>query len=229
MNKIINSIVISLSLILVGFVMICSMLPNFILNTVVTIGGFLIPTFIIITTMIIEIKKETEVQGKSKIRSFWLKILFIIYCLFTITILFLNNEYRFGGSVDIGIFSKEHLKWSTNVIPFATMIGYINKLISQEISKSVVIINLATNLLLFAPIGFFIPMLYKDKIKNTTQFIIMMIIITLVIEILQFVTYRGAADIDDIILNTVGAIIVYFLMKSKFVNRLLAKILDIPN
>lgn len=228
MKKIINGTIIVLSTILIGFVMIFSVIPNIVLNVKVTIGGFAIPTFIIIITMIVQIKKSKDIQEKSKIRNFWLKALFTIYCLLLITILFLNNEYRMGGFQNISTFSKEHFETS-NIIPFATIIGYISGMISNDINTGIVIINLVTNLLLFAPMGFFIPMLFQDKIKNTKQFLIIIIILTFLVEIIQFITYRGSTDIDDIILNTIGASIVYMLMKTKAVKKLLEKSIDITS
>ena len=226
MKKIINGIVIVLSIILIGFVMISSIIPNIVLNVKVTIGGFVIPIFIIIITMIVEIKKSKDTQEKSEIRNFWLKALFIIYCLLLITILFLNNEYRMGGFQNINTFSKEHFETS-NLIPFATIIEYIIGVISNDINTSIVIINFATNLLLFAPMGFFIPVLFQSKIKNIKQFVIMIIILTLIVEMLQFITYRGSTDIDDIILNTIGAVIMYMIMRTKFAKKLFKKVIDI--
>lgn len=228
MKKIINGTIIVLSTILIGFVMIFSVIPNIVLNVKVTIGGFAIPTFIIIITMIVQIKKSKDIQEKSKIRNFWLKALFIIYCLLLITILFLNNEYRMGGFQNISTFSKEHFETS-NIIPFATIIGYASGMVSNDINTGIVIINLVTNLLLFAPMGFFIPMLFQDKIKNTEQFLIIIIILTFLVEIIQFITYRDSTDIDDIILNTIGASIVYMLMKTKAVKKLLEKAIDITS
>ena len=87
-------------------------------------------------------------------------------------------------------------------------------MISNDINTSIVIINFATNLLLFAPMGFFIPVLFQSKIKNIKQFVIMISILTLIVEILQFITYRGSTDIDDIILNTIGAVIMYMIMRT---------------
>ena len=226
MEKIINGIIIVLSSIFIGFVMIFSMLPNIVLNVSITIGGFVIPIFIIVITMIIEIKKSKNKEEKDKIREFWLKTLFIIYCLLLITILFLNNEYRMGGFQNINTFSKEHFE-ASNIIPFATIVEYIRGVISYNINTIIVIINFTTNLLLFAPMGFFVPILFQSRIKNTIQFVIMIIILTLIVEILQFITYRGSTDIDDIILNTIGAVIVYVLMKTKFVKKLLKKVIDI--
>ena len=226
MNRIINCIIIGINIVLIGFVIICSLLPNIVLNVMVTLGGFIIPILLIITTMIVQIKKAKDIQEKSRIRNFWLKILFIIYCLLLITVLFLNNEYRMYVFQNINMLSKEHFEMS-NIIPFATIIDYISRLVSNEINASIVIINFATNLLLFAPMGFFIPMLYSDRIKNIKQFAILMIIITLIVEVLQFITFRGSTDIDDIILNTLGAVIVYIIMKTRFVKKLSKKVIDI--
>ena len=226
MKKIINGTIIVLSTILIRFVMIFSVIPNIVLNVKVTIGGFAIPTFIIIITMIVEIKKSKDAQEKSEIRNFWLKALFIIYCLLLVTILFLNNVYRMGGFQNINTFSKEHFETS-NLIPFATIIEYVIGVISNGINTSIVIINFATNLLLFAPMGFFIPVLFQNRIKNIKQFVIMIIILTLIVEILQFITYRGSTDIDDIILNTIGAVIMYMIMRTKFAKKLLKKVIDI--
>lgn len=227
MRRIFNGIIIGISIILIGFVIIFSLLPNIVLNVVVSLGGFALPIFLIIITMIVEVKKSKNIQEKNQIRNFWLKILFVIYLLLLIMILFLKNEYRMGGFENINTFSKEHFA-TINIIPFATIIDYISNLFSNNINTSIVIINLGINLLLFAPMGFFIPILFENKIKNIKQFGVLMIIITIFVEIVQFITYSGGADIDDIILNTIGAIIVYMLMKTKFVKNLLKKMIDIP-
>ena len=227
MRRIIDSIIVCISILLIGFVIIFSLLPNFVLNVTVTLGGFAIPIFLIIATMIVEIKKSKDIQEKNQIRNFWLKILFIIYLLLLITILFLKNEYRMGGFEDINTFSKEHFE-TINIIPFATIIGYISGLLFEDININIVVINLATNLLLFAPMGFFIPILFDKKVKNIKQFGMVIVLITILVEILQFITYSGSTDIDDIILNTTGAIIIYMLMKTKFVKNLLNKVIDVP-
>ena len=228
MKKIINGVIISISIVLIGFVILFSLLPNIVLNVIVTLCGFTIPIFLIITTMIVEIKKSKNMKEKDKIRNFWLKVLFIIYCLLLITVLFLNNEYRMHAfqNINTNTFSKEHFEMS-NIIPFATITDYISSLVSNEINTNIVIINFTTNLLLFAPMRFFISILYSDRIKNIKQFAVLMIVSALIVEVLQFITFRGSTDIDDVILNTIGAVIVYLLMKTKFVKKLLKKVIDI--
>ena len=78
MKRTINRLIITLSIILIGFVMVFSMIPNVVLNVLITIGGFAVPIFVIIIAMIVEIKRSKDIEEKNKIRNFWLKILFII-------------------------------------------------------------------------------------------------------------------------------------------------------
>lgn len=82
----------------------------------------------------------------------------------------------------------------------------------------VTLTNLGGNILIFAPLGFLIPMSAKNKILN--NFFVVTFISMCVsgaIELVQIVTKVGAFDIDDIILNTLGAVcgyIVYAIAKA---------------
>ena len=124
------------------------------------------------------------------------------------------------------MFSEEHLEIN-NIIPSGTLSSYIYKMINHRINTNIVIVNVLVNIVLFAPMGFFIPMLFKDKIKNIKQFLLLILAITLSVEILQFLTLSGTFDVDDIILNTIGAVIIYLLMKTKMIKNILNKILDL--
>lgn len=68
--------------------------------------------------------------------------------------------------------------------------------------------NIAGNILLFAPLGFFLPLLWRRwTLLRTTA---TGMVLSGGIELLQYYTRRGA-DIDDILLNTVGAAAGYIL------------------
>lgn len=64
------------------------------------------------------------------------------------------------------------------------------------------------NILLFVPFGFLFPI--KDKIKNC---ILCALVLSIAIEITQFVTVMGWCEIDDVISNTLGAIIGFFIFR----------------
>lgn len=216
-NKI-NIVIISITILLIGFVEIFSILPNIMLNTSVTLGAFIIPIFIIFITMMIQIKNTKDLKEKENIRKFWLKKLFLIYLLLLFTVLFLNSEYRMNGIKNVGIFSKQHFE-TINMVPFSTIISYIDRLVTHKINTSIVILNIFVNLILFAPMGVFIPLLFNKKINNIKKFVLFIMITSLTVELLQFLTYRGATDIDDIILNTIGATFVYAIMQTKLVKK----------
>jgi glycopeptide antibiotics resistance protein len=63
----------------------------------------------------------------------------------------------------------------------------------------------------FIPFGFLLPMLLKRK----SLFITMALGLTFsfFIEITQFTFYKGVAELDDLILNTLGTAIGYLLFK----------------
>ena len=84
-------------------------------------------------------------------------------------------------------------------------------------------LNLLGNIVACMPFAFFLPLLFKKQ-NNLKRFALTMIIIVLTIELLQFVTLSGSCDIDDIILNVSGAIIMYAILKIKSVNNLIKNI-----
>ena len=191
--------------------MMFSFLPNFTLATSVLIGCFAIPTVIVLITILIQTKNATEEIIKKDIKQFWFKVLFIIYILLLIELLFLKNEYRMI-SVSTNILTVEHFN-NINIIPFSTIIEYVNRLNNNSINLKIIIYNIAFNLLIVMPMGFFIITLFNKKIRNIKHFVIFMIIITLLVEVIQFITLRGVFDIDDIILNVFGSCLAYLIIK----------------
>jgi glycopeptide antibiotics resistance protein len=57
--------------------------------------------------------------------------------------------------------------------------------------------------------------------NKINTFSIFMIILLFIIEVVQLVTRRGSFDIDDFILNMVGALIGFGIWKTKVVQKLL--------
>lgn len=72
------------------------------------------------------------------------------------------------------------------------------------------------NIILFIPLGFFLPILYK-KYRNFKKVTIFGFLTSLFIEIMQIFSHR-ATDIDDLITNTLGTIIGYLIAKT-FINK----------
>ena len=67
------------------------------------------------------------------------------------------------------------------------------------------------NIAWFIPFGFLLPMLIK---RNSFWLITLSgFLFSLTIEATQYIFYRGVAELDDLILNTIGVIIGYFAFK----------------
>lgn len=106
-----------------------------------------------------------------------------------------------------------------NLIPFHTIRNYIN-LVNNGQVIGVAIINLAGNLLLLLPMAVYLPYFIK-ALRGFWKDALAVFVIDLLIEIIEYVTARGSFDVDDIILNMLGAIIGYGIWKLKPVQKLL--------
>jgi glycopeptide antibiotics resistance protein len=64
------------------------------------------------------------------------------------------------------------------------------------------------NFVMLFPLGIYLPVLYK-RLNNFWVVFLVSLLVSLSIEILQLATRFRSADIDDVILNTTGAVIGY--------------------
>ena len=75
-------------------------------------------------------------------------------------------------------------------------------------------IDAILNIILFFPLGFFLPLLYK-RYHHISSAALTAFLFSLSIEIVQMFG-RGATDINDLITNTVGASLGYFIYRLLF-------------
>lgn len=148
--------------------------------------------------------------------------LFALYCVVLLYVLFLHNTYRYEfGAIGVNsYFSEEHMSM-INIVPFKTIFGYFQRLMNHTINTDIVVRNLFVNLVLFLPMGMAVPVLFEKKINKFWKFLLFIVISTFAIEIIQFLTMRGTADIDDIILNSLGGCIGYEIIQIKPIKRFL--------
>lgn len=69
------------------------------------------------------------------------------------------------------------------------------------------------NLLMLLPLGYLLPLCYRGM-KRWWSVILTGFVLSLLIETLQLLTHKGWFDVDDIFLNTLGALIGYGLYKA---------------
>ncbi|WP_455258522.1 VanZ family protein [Peptoniphilus asaccharolyticus] len=122
---------------------------------------------------------------KKKIVDIILFVTLIIY--FLSMIIFLFKGFRYHENYN-----------SYNLIPFKSILNYlyINNGSSFE--------NLIGNIILFIPLGIYLPIYLKSNNKFN---LFIMFVISIIVEFIQWFFNIGIFDIDDIILNIIGGII----------------------
>ncbi|WP_227936066.1 VanZ family protein [Alkalihalobacillus deserti] len=147
-------------------------------------------------------------------RQLFRKFLFLVYltALFYVTLL----AWNYGASLGpVGPGGRNY-----NFIPFRSI--YRIAVFSPTISDPIRI--LVGNVVLFMPLGFLIPSIWV-KWRRVVYIIAIGFCLSLFIEVSQFLfTYR-VANVDDVILNTVGATIGYMIFSIIF--RLMKRIVYI--
>ena len=148
-----------------------------------------------------------------------LYIFFGLYLILLITLtlfdsLWLRNGFNFSGF--------DNIQDRINLVPFKTIMTFVKEFDSMY-STSQIMLNLFGNVCAFMPMALFLPLLFKRQNK-AFQFVITLTLMILGIEFLQLITGSGRFDIDDLILNLFGAVLVYLLFKIKSVKALIHNI-----
>jgi glycopeptide antibiotics resistance protein len=143
--------------------------------------------------------------------------LFILYIPILLFLLFFSRM-NMGNLFDWKIFSKEHLEM-VNLIPFGSMICFGQKLSEHSINTNIVVSNIAGNVLMLVPMGMALPVLFENKFDRFWKLVVFIVLLVLAVEVLQFVTFAGSADIDDLILNTAGAALGYGIVHLDFMKK----------
>ena len=131
--------------------------------------------------------------------------LFLSYCALMLWLLFDRPGY------DPGIPYWEQAADHLNLIPFRTLrlfAGLLHSAQPEHVRSAV--INLGGNVILFIPIGYFLPRLWPF-LRNFFSFLLTCTMAITLVELLQLVTLLGSLDIDDLILNLSGMIVGYLI------------------
>ncbi|WP_053376015.1 VanZ family protein [Paenibacillus sp. FJAT-27812] len=102
---------------------------------------------------------------------------------------------------------KRTLTLSSNFVPFKTISSYV----FHTSNHNIVIRNVLGNIFLFIPFGFLLPVIAGRNL-NFVQVIIFSFLFSLFLELIQLFSRIGSFDVDDILLNTLGAILGFFIL-----------------
>lgn len=147
----------------------------------------------------------------------WAMFAFYLYFLFQLTfnvnradhlIIFQNKELL-----------DAYLRNYVNFVPFKSIIGAF----VDHYSVSYILVNIFGNIAALAPMGFFLPRLFSFA-RKLIPFIITTSLAVVFIEFTQFLFTVGSVDIDDLILNVTGAVIVFLILRIEPVKKLVEKL-----
>ena len=135
-------------------------------------------------------------------------ILFLLYCAVMLWLLLARTPNEAG--VPFSVYLQTHF----NPVPFRT-IRRFSRLLRPPVRPYLVRIalrNLLGNIVLFIPLGYFLPEICGSLRKFWLTFLSVAVIIT-TIELAQLLCMVGTCDIDDLLLNLLGASLGYGLYR----------------
>lgn len=97
-----------------------------------------------------------------------------------------------------------------NIIPFKEISRFLTY--RQTLGMEAVFANLLGNIVAFVPFGLFLPGLINNRYGYLGMTFLSMDL-SLFIEVSQLITKVGSFDVDDIILNTIGGVLGYFIFR----------------
>lgn len=135
---------------------------------------------------------------KRKIIRWFSRLFFIIYMALLVYFLLLSDGFgRLEG----------YSQYRYNLVPFQEIIRFVKY--REYIDFASVVINLLGNVVAFMPFGALIRWVLDRKIR-WFQAVGYTFLFSLCVELLQLVARVGVFDVDDLLLNTLGGLLGFF-------------------
>ena len=129
--------------------------------------------------------------------------IFFVYFLFLLLLtIFKGGRIEFSNQFNSFMYREHSLLGIINIVPIKET---INTFMHSETGMRNSLRNLIGNILVFMPLGFFIPLLF-DKFNNLKKVLKVGCLSSLAIELSQLFVGSNVCDIDDVIYNTLGAL-----------------------
>ena len=132
---------------------------------------------------------------------FWIYAVLMLWLMFGQRLLWADYDTWFDNY-------RTELLERLNLAPFETIGGFIRSLSRAWTAHAFT--NLFGNVLMFLPLGFFLPHVCK-KARKLFGCIIVAFLTILCAEVIQLFTLLGFFDVDDLILNMVGVVAGFWL------------------
>lgn len=125
---------------------------------------------------------------------------FAAYAALMIWLLFLQRIGAFPESY------SEHLHASCNFVPLYSIRNFLRGALNNPALVRFAVVNLLGNVVMFVPLGFLLPAVFP-RVRAWHWTMLTVLALLLAVESIQLFTKTGSWDIDDILLNLLGAAI----------------------
>lgn len=177
-------------------------IPDILLDTLPYV---IVPLFLYIAvrTFILHTHKK-EVSFRREL----LYVFFVIYAATVIKLTIIPDWvfYRDFDTKKIMFYSGVGNHVPVNLVPLKNILSFLRGEVhvNKEDMVMVVMLNLVGGIVLFCPLGFFLPTFFP-KMQNWKAVVLAGLGCSFVIETIQFFIGR-AADVDDMLLNSIGVL-----------------------
>ena len=129
-------------------------------------------------------------------------LLFVLYVLLLIYFLFFSEGYVRVAEVQQA--------YRYNLVPFVEIRRFW--IYRKQLGTFAVFSNIFGNVIGFLPFGFILPVIFR-RMNSGFLICISGFLLSLTVEVIQLITKVGCFDVDDMILNTLGAVFGYVLFR----------------
>lgn len=167
-----------------------------------------------------------ERTGNKKILNALFVLFFFLYLYLLVTFTLLDESLGRGGN---SVYNPEgedprayYLHHFVNFIPFQSIYRvYILGFVHGYVNAYYTLFNLVGNLCALMPLSFFLPLFSRAE-RKWYVFLPTVILFVVVIEAMQFALMVGSCDVDDLILNAGGAMLLFALLRLPPMRRFVA-------
>jgi glycopeptide antibiotics resistance protein len=96
------------------------------------------------------------------------------------------------------------IRWGANFVPLKTILSQLR----GEPRWPAAVANLAGNTVLFVPVGFLVPLVYRKMTWRKS--LAVGVAVGVAMEGMEWVFHVGVVDVDDVILNALGVMVGYW-------------------
>lgn len=125
-------------------------------------------------------------------------VLFLLYLMLLVYFLFFSEDY--------GRVAEMEREYRYNLVPFVEIRRFWQY--REQLGMFALFTNIFGNVLGFLPYGFIMPVI-EGNMRSGILITISGFCLSLFVEVVQLVTKVGCFDVDDLILNTMGAALGY--------------------